>query len=705
MEGFYIDVESDNLYLQAKKIWYIRLSSIDGSSKLSVKPFEDEKASDKIKQWVEQFSDGCYVAGHNILGFDLWIIWKMLGIIPRVGKSGKDWFGGKEVQFVDTYVLSQYLNPDLPSHSLAYLSAGQETEKMDFRARLIEAGLMSKDAPKGFEFSFYSEIMSEYCDTDVESGLQVLKRLWNKATEMYGKDKWVHSSLKQLQKDYWLYSAQAYSGVKFNVEKAKLLIQHIDDKMAEIKAEVDPQLPPRPLKTAEQNHYRIPANPFKKNGELSSVMIKWLDKHKATLSPDGVISAYGLEVPLVAGEVLPVKMPMEIEDNTELKQYFLDSGWVPHEDFWNLKKDPTTGKPIRDSKGNVIKTTPKIQHAGNLCPNLQKLNGEIPSKVVKFLSYRNRRGVVQGWLNNWRLAFDGRLSAEISGYTPTFRVRHCTVVNCPKADPKVLLGSEMRDLFTVDKGFWYGGTDAAALENRTVAAYTMKYDGGKFADIVLNGDSHTHNAFAFFPEISNKFDINEKGLKDNPDFKPYRNKAKTGAYLLAYGGGVPKLASSLGLSKSEAQRSYDNYWKMNEGLGKLKEAVEKYYATTGKNKYIVGWDGRILSARGKNILINLAGQSCGAIAMSYAACFMDAWLGELYLDDLGRPFYLFKGKIVRRISMVHDEYSFEIEDGVEEEIRQLSVKAIVKAGEYLKLPLVLDGEGKISFEGSWRDVH
>lgn len=427
MEGFYIDVESDNLYLQAKKIWYIRLSSIDGNNKLSVKPFEDEKASDKIKQWIGQFSDGCYVAGHNILGFDLWIIWKMLGIIPRVGKSGKDWFGGKEVQFVDTYVLSQYLNPDLPSHSLAYLSAGQETEKMDFRARLIEAGLMSKDAPKGFEFSFYSEIMAEYCDTDVESGLQVLKRLWNKATEMYGKEKWIHSSLKQLQKDYWLYSAQAYSGVKFNVEKAKLLIQHIDDKMAEIKAEVDPQLPPRPLKTAEQNHYRIPANPFKKNGELSSVMIKWLDKHKATLSPDGVISAYGLEVPLVAGEVLPVKMPMEIEDNTELKQYFLDSGWVPHEDFWNLKKDPTTGKPIRDSKGNVIKTTPKIQHAGNLCPNLLKLNGEIPSKVVKFLSYRNRRGVVQGWLENWRLAFDGRLSAEINGYTPTFRVKHRTV--------------------------------------------------------------------------------------------------------------------------------------------------------------------------------------------------------------------------------------------------------------------------------------
>lgn len=86
----------------------------------------------------------------------------------------------------------------------------------------------------------------------------------------------------------------------------------------------------------------------------------------------------------------------------------------------------------------------------------------------------------------------------------------------------------MRDLFTVEKGHWYVGTDAAALENRTVAAYTMKYDGGKFADIVLNQDSHTHNVFAFFPHVAKQFDINEKGLKDRPDFKPYRDKAKTG---------------------------------------------------------------------------------------------------------------------------------------------------------------------------------
>lgn len=52
-----------------------------------------------------------------------------------------------------------------------------------------------------------------------------------------------------------------------------------------------------------------------------------------------------------------------------------------------------------------------------------------------------------------------------------------------------------------------------------------------------------------------------------------------------------------------------------------------------------------------------------------------------------------------------DEYSWEIENGIEHEIIELAEKAIVKAGEYLKLALPLAAEGKMSYEGSWKDVH
>lgn len=705
--GWVFDYEADNLYLLAKKAWYANFKAIDGSRSLSVYPFRETKevVIAKITEWVQSFPEGSLVIGQNILGFDLWLQWKLFDIKPEVGKRSADWLCGHKVQFVDTYILSQYLNPDEKSHSLESLASGSDNEKMDFRQNLIDQGLMEKTDPKGHEFTFWSNTMQTYCDDDVEATLGVFNKLWLQAKEMYG-DKWIHPSFRQLQKDYWLYSAQAYTGAPFHLERANKLIAIAEAEMDKLRQEVEPHLPPRPLKSAEESYYKIPAKPYKKDGSYSATFEKWIEKHNAEIiEKDGkvFIKAYDDVVELVAGQILPVKLPLEIDDNTELKQYFLDNGWVPHDDFWNFKKGED-GKPLRVD-GKLVKTTPKIAHQGKICPNLEKVNGEIPKKVVKFLSYRNRLGVVKGWVGNWRMGFDQRLSAEISGYTPTFRVKHKTLTNCPKAAKEVLLGAEMRDLFYAPEGWWYIGTDAAALENRTVASYTTKYDNGKFADLVLNGDSHSFNAFAFFPHLHDKFDINDSTLKDNPEFKPWRNKAKTGAYLLAYGGGVAKLASSLGLSKTAAQQSYDNYWTMNEGLGKLKTNVENYFDTVGKKKYIPAWDGRLLNARGKNILINLAGQSCGAIAMSLAACLMDNYLGDLYLDDLGRPYYKYKGKMVMRISLIHDEYSWLAEDGIEEEIRQLSVDCIIKAGVYLKLPLPLDGEGKASFEGSWRDVH
>jgi hypothetical protein len=54
---------------------------------------------------------------------------------------------------------------------------------------------------------------------------------------------------------------------------------------------------------------------------------------------------------------------------------------------------------------------------------------------------------------------------------------------------------------------------------------------------------------------------------------------------------------------------------------------------------------------------------------------------------------------------VVDEYSWEIEGGVQDDVSKLSVNAIVKAGEYLKLALPLAAEGKLSYNGTWKDVH
>jgi len=272
---------------------------------------------------------------------------------------------------------------------------------------------------------------------------------------------------------------------------------------------------------------------------------------------------------------------------------------------------------------------------------------------------------------------------------------NCTIHRCYISKPSPSLGAGLLSA-KITKQYYKGKIGCVSVPSTFVL---VKRNGCIFVS------GNTFNAFAFFPHLTKEFDPSDQSNKDNPLFKPWRNKAKTGAYLLAFGGGAPKLASSLGLSKVEGQKAFDNYWLQNKGLGLLKKAVEAYFDGPGCGKYIPAIDGRLVSVRGKNVLLSCLGQGLGAICMSYAACLMDTWLGEMFLDGLGRPYYLLDGKIVKRVGMFHDEYSWEVEDGAEEAVRTMSVDAIIKAGEFLKLSLPLNGEGKKSFEGSWKDVH
>lgn len=685
MQGYCFDIEADNLYLQSTKIWMIILKSLDGTRSLELFPFRESKEETKAKfiEWHKSFGDKPLVVSFNGIGYDHWMLWRHLDISFHVGKHGCDWLDMEyKCNILDLYILSQFIDPDRPRHSLKSYGEELGDNKLDFN-----------------DWTQFSEEMLEYCRKDVDVTLDVFKHLTKKTKHLYKlvygdeKGQW-WGPLKSLQKDYYLYSAQAFTGIQFNKEAAEKLVKEIEEEMQQIESEVLPQLPARKLKEGEKKHYSMPAKPFKKDGSLSSTMEKWLEKHNAKVLDGFTIEAYGSVYKIEANKLLDVTLPMEIKDGDDIKEWFISQGWVPS--FWNFKRDPVTGKPMRDDKGEVINTTPKIQEMGKICPNLLKLNGELPKKIVKFLSLRNRASVVSGWLNDWRLGFDGRLSAEITGYTPTFRVKHSKIVNLPKASPEVIKGYEVRSLFIASKDMKYVSADAAALENRTVADYTYSFDDGKFADLVLNGDSHSFNAKIFFPKETAGFDVTSKDFnKDDPGFKPYRNKAKTGAYSLAYGASVKKFTKSLGLSEADGQKAYDNYWKANEGLKLFKESTAHFWNTKGMKKYILGKDGRLLSARSKHLLVNLSGQSLGATVITYALCMVDNWLGWMQIDDLGRPYYDYKGCIVRRLAAFHDQGDYESEPEVAEDVGKMIVKGIVKAGQMLGMRVELDGEYKV----------
>jgi DNA polymerase I-like protein with 3'-5' exonuclease and polymerase domains len=169
-----------------------------------------------------------------------------------------------------------------------------------------------------------------------------------------------------------------------------------------------------------------------------------------------------------------------------------------------------------------------------------------------------------------------------------------------------------------------------------------------------------------------------------------------------YGCAGPKLASTLGLPVKMGNDKLEAFWDANPATKALKENLEKYWASTGREKYLPAIDGRMLCTRKKSALLNTIFQSCGGISMDYALCFMDAWLGGLKWKDR-KPYYIYKGHLVMRVCYQHDEVEFECEEEIAEEISRMIEKAIEKAGLYLKLKVPLAGEGKTG--KSWMEVH
>lgn len=260
-------------------------------------------------------------------------------------------------------------------------------------------------------------------------------------------------------------------------------------------------------------------------------------------------------------------------------------------------------------KARFLVTSPKLKDQNGLCPNLEKVEGELAGKVVEWLSLRNRRSVIKtkdekkdtGWLNNSRLTLgDGKLSSRSTGITPTNRRKHTVICNVPSGS--ALLGKEMRGLFTVPKGFWQLGIDGSNLEGMVAAWQAYEFDKGEYLERMESGDNHSVMAEAYSQAAGKEIS---------------RNDGKPITYGVMYGAQKAKVAEMLGVSESQGQEVIDAYWNTNFGLKGRKEWLEAYWEKTNK-KFIQGVDGRKIFTRSKHSLLNARLQSGGAIGMDLA---------------------------------------------------------------------------------------
>ena len=270
-------------------------------------------------------------------------------------------------------------------------------------------------------------------------------------------------------------------------------------------------------------------------------------------------------------------------------------------------------------------------------------------------------------VNAWRklVTTSSRIHHHCSVSTNTFRCAH----RKPNLG-QVPAGTEFRELFKASPGKVMVGADLSGIELRMLAHYLGRYDGGRYADILLNDDIHQVNA--------DKIGIT-------------RRQVKTVTYAFLYGAGNEKIGMSYdnSLQPKEAKKKGSEirkaYVSAIEGLGDLLGAV----ANKAANGHIMACDGRRVLVdsphKGLNYLLQC---SAGVVAKRWMVIANDGIKHNVHTHQL---------------AFVHDELQYETKPEGAEILMSILEESAKLAGDYYQLRCPIAAEAK---QGkTWADVH
>jgi len=211
--------------------------------------------------------------------------------------------------------------------------------------------------------------------------------------------------------------------------------------------------------------------------------------------------------------------------------------------------------------------------------------------------------------------------------------------------------------------------DLAGIELRMLAHYLARYDQGRYADILLNGDIHQVNA--------DKIGIS-------------RRDVKTVTYAFLYGAGDAKIGHSFDAQLSDAKAKKKGkeiraaFVAAIDGLAELLAAIK----TASERGFIRSIDGR-------KILVDSPHKSLNYLLQSSAGVLAKRWLVINHENT--------KDLCCSQLAFVHDELQFESTPEHAEQLSTSLVQSAGKAGEYynLRIPISADAkQGK-----SWAETH
>ena len=296
---------------------------------------------------------------------------------------------------------------------------------------------------------------------------------------------------------------------------------------------------------------------------------------------------------------------------------------------------------------------------------LKDIGTDIALRFLRVLELTKMLGMISHGVNAWQklVTTFNRIHHHCSVGCATHRASHRN----PNLS-QVPSDERFRRLFTASPNMVMVGADLSGIELRMLAHYLARYDGGRYADILLNGDIHQENA--------DKIGIS-------------RRQVKTVTYAFLYGAGDQKIGTSFdgSLGETQAKRKGKEIRKafVNaiEGLSDLLKAVKR----AAERGYVRGLDGRNISVDKGHVALNYLLQGSAAIIAKRWMVLADAQL-DSHSHQLG---------------FIHDELQYETIPASVNDLKFLLELTAVQAGEYYNLRLPIAAESKSG--KNWAEVH
>ena len=298
---------------------------------------------------------------------------------------------------------------------------------------------------------------------------------------------------------------------------------------------------------------------------------------------------------------------------------------------------------------------------------LKDIGTDIALQFLTLLDLTKKLGMISEGVNAWqKLVTKSRIHHHCSVATATFRCAHRT----PNLG-QVPSDERFRHLFTASPNMRLAAADLSGIELRMLSHYLARFDDGRYAEVLINGDIHQENA--------DKIGISRKLVK-------------TVTYAFLYGAGDIKIGHSYDklLSEDKARKKGKEirkaYIQAIPGLKELLEGVRKASA----RGYVYGLDHRkILVDKGHKALNYLLQGSAAIIAKKWMVTTHD------HIKEMGLR--------CNQLAFIHDELQFESEPEHVDDLKSLLVLSAAEAGEYYNMRIPGGAEAKDG--ATWADTH